>query len=1284
MLHRNVPRSLNNGSPILVRRIITLWTGLAIVFSLVTAFGADSSSDLPKNKKEGTTKLQIIQDKATDKGSKALNKGIQLQPAIAAGVQCVAQRAAALAACCNLNLPDVPSQLPNVSLFEYSCPLGQSGQIPCIEDPLDPGEVDRSGQTGVQQAPAACTAALEDYEDQGCFPALANNSELCPEITSSAAQVLPHCGALEAYYDDGKMCDPLGNFDFAKKDTEQYEISLPGGEPKRVYHPAPDEGEPVDIPGPSYKLPKNHNEVPEKLRLEIPGNFLRFFTARVGIMSAFDQLADSNLESLQCDPDAMVCTLNPMVAGGKLAKAVQKKSNDDSNLNIGFEETHDGITINHLHYEVGEWGGFGLSADWVGALRIQPRDRQVLKIDLGSKSKMRWLPLHNPDGANGYRTNVKEDHSLDRVKIAAGLTDNELEALQNIRHFDTPNRGIQEPPTIDGLNGHYVTYLTPFSCQSAGPRKNFCVWDPYPRESSPILSIDAAQRAVFRLQHPNGEPFSIVVNRSFPMWKTLPLFKSDRETRQALAFLNTVFRSRMNAPQDEREDYNYRKPVYHAPRLVIQAGENNNLIQDFTTHLQAMQITGWFAEIDNNNDGRFDLDNAFLMNLLRSYLRAQIDQPSSNLEARRDRRLEQIFSIDALCYGDDQESRYFVLGDFNNRMTFEEIGQVNRHFPFNNRNAKALVTDTVRDFGCAGRQMVPYELVNAERPPNQNGANTSFATTATGLDVGTEIDLGVYQAKFERTPAIGSIGFIAVNIGLSASVESWLKKRWWTSWIVWLLKWVMKSLSAVISLLTNVFVHMPATALLAPDTAVIDMKEMDLEFHAALANASPSPTLQEVSFGVRRLLASAPDPDIFAFNEPEWDTPDCNIRENWSKVDGPGSFMTWLWRTVVGCPIQAFFEVIEFVTSPIRTIFWTITDWIFDVLKLVNNKLDTTVVREVTQLQQQNDIVNLIQTAVVDTTFDPNITGEVANPFARYASGISSGHTAIFRRLCALSNAPAIGCLAIDIMSAPNFGQGITGCIDRLGAKTHFHSLEDLRKTGRIQESVDFPPVRYCVRGDEPLAGDRQISDANLHEDVLWNFDEIDTGPKIGGKDLGWKTQCAAFVDVKFGGVFEMQGQNQLHRIEFNPTKRTERLINDVMTCKDSNACSPVVRNAPIKERATLAACSLASDLWYTTEDNGVITAHNFIKFMGQRGGRRDDLLNQVQGLYCSPQGRAARGGQSRAECNQDFAGYKQKITQGAEQCRNHLRDAGAVKFKYNRKQKLYPGQNCQGILSQQ
>jgi len=1265
--------------------MVTIWAGLALVFSLATAFGADSSSNLPKSKKDGATKLKIIQDEAKDKGSEILQKNLQIEPAILTGSQCILKRASAVAACCSLSLPDVPSQLPDVSLFEYDCPLlGQSGQIPCIENPPAPGEVDRSEDTPAQQVPAACTAALEDYEDQGCSPALANNSELCPDITSSAAQVLPHCGALEAYYDDGKMCDPLGNFDFAKKDTEQYEIGLPGGEPKRVYHPAPGEERPVNIPAPSYKLPNNHNEVPEKFRLEIPGNFLRFFTARVGIMSAFDQLADSDLESLQCDPDAMVCTLNPMVAGGKLAKAVQKKSNDDSNLNIGFEETHDGIVINHLHYEVGEWGGFGLSADWVGELRIQPRDRQVLKIDLGSKSKMRWLPLHNPNGANGYRTNVKEDHSLDRVKIAAGLTDNELKALQNIRHFDTPNRGIQAPTTIDSLNGHYVTYLTPFSCQSAGPRKNFCVWDPYPRESSPVLSIDAVQRAVFRLQHPNGEPFSVSVRQSFPMWKTLPLFRDDREMRQALAFLNSVFRSRANMPRDEREDYNFGKPVYHAPRLMIQAGQNNNLIQDFAAYLQAQQITGWFAEIDINNDGRFDLDNAYMMHLLRSYLRMQIDQPSSNLGARRVRRLEQIFSIDALCYGDDQESRYFVRGDANNRMTFEEIGQVNGHFPFNNRNAKVLVTDTVRNFGCAGRQMVPYELVNAERPPNQNGANTSFATTATGLDVGTEIDLGVYQAKFERTLAAGSIGFIAVNIGLSASVESWLKKRWWASWIVWFLRWVMKLLSAVISLLTNVFVHMPISGLLAPDTAVIDMKEMDLEFHAALANASPSPTLQEVSFGVRRLLASAPDPDIFAFNEPEWDTPDCNVQENWSRVRGPVSFMTWLWRTVVGCPIQAFFEVIEFVTSPIRTIFWKITDWIFDVLKLVNNKLDTTVVREVTQLQQQNDIVNLIQTAVVDTTFDPNITGEVQNPFAKYASGISSGHAAIFRRLCALSNAPAIGCLAIDIMSAPNFGQGITGCIDRLGAKTHFHSLEDLRKTGRIQESVDFPPVRYCVRGDEPLVVDQQISRENLYEAVLWNFDEIDTGPKIEGVNLGWKTQCAAFVDVKFGGVFEMQGQNQSHRIEFNPTKRTERLINNVMTCKDSNACSPVVQNAPIKERATLAACSLASDLWYTTEDNGVMTAHNFIEFMGRRGGRRDDLLNQVQGLYCSPQGRAARGGQSPAECNQDFAGYKQKITQGAEQCRNHLRGVGAVKFKYDRKQEHYPGQTCQGILSQQ
>ena len=168
ILHRNVPRSLNNGSPILVRRIITLCTGLALVFSLVTAFGADSSSNLPKNKNEGTTKLKIIQDKAKDKESKILQKGLQIAPAIITGSSCVLRKASVVAACCNLNLPDIQSQLPDVSLFEYDCPLlGQSGQIPCIENPPDPGEVDRSGNTPEERTPAACNAALEDYEDQG-------------------------------------------------------------------------------------------------------------------------------------------------------------------------------------------------------------------------------------------------------------------------------------------------------------------------------------------------------------------------------------------------------------------------------------------------------------------------------------------------------------------------------------------------------------------------------------------------------------------------------------------------------------------------------------------------------------------------------------------------------------------------------------------------------------------------------------------------------------------------------------------------------------------------------------------------------------------------------------------------------------------------------------------------------------------------------------------------------------------------------------------------------------
>ena len=162
MLNAVTPKDRKSTLSIFAQRVIAASVGVALFFCMTVAFSADSSSNLPKSK-EGSKVLKIIKKNATDKGSKALNKGIQLQPAIAAGVQCVAQRAAALAACCNLNLPDVPSQLPNVSLFEYNCPLGQSGQIPCIEDENlpDPGEHIDRGRSPEQDTPAACTAARQ-------------------------------------------------------------------------------------------------------------------------------------------------------------------------------------------------------------------------------------------------------------------------------------------------------------------------------------------------------------------------------------------------------------------------------------------------------------------------------------------------------------------------------------------------------------------------------------------------------------------------------------------------------------------------------------------------------------------------------------------------------------------------------------------------------------------------------------------------------------------------------------------------------------------------------------------------------------------------------------------------------------------------------------------------------------------------------------------------------------------------------------------------------------------
>jgi len=436
------------------------------------------------------------------------------------------------------------------------------------------------------------------------------------------------------------------------------------------------------------------------------------------------------------------------------------------------------------------------------------------------------------------------------------------------------------------------------------------------------------------------------------------------------------------------------------------------------------------------------------------------------------------------------------------------------------------------------------------------------------------LDGGAALGAIADNPAMGGegLGRIVLDFDLLADAEKYFKKRWWTAWLGFLIDWIMKLLSGVIALVPSAILD--SAQFLTPDGVHVDLGVQDLTFHQLLSGGKRgADDKRYLGHGPRRLVSSQAIRAEAKSKKQSFDLPACDVRSNWKQVNGPVDFLKFIWKTVVGCPMQAFAETMEFLFTPLRELIFK------DLGQTLEDKLNAMAGKSI------GDIREVLTHSFDQVVVDSHRLLAVHSPLRdKGAAGRSPYY---FSTLCKAATDPEVACLFMEIFSDPNVlsGEGEVGLlVQQLGAKTHHRAMDEF-PAARVSH-FNEPSVRSCVLGDNPT-GDPAYAQTQADLNGLSDFNEIDVGSRdIRTADgtnarlpLGWKSQCALFTDFKMAGSVTLRKTE----IKLRPSARTQALINDAFTCRDVRDCSVTGdgRNSPFHVRATLAMCSLTADIWY-------------------------------------------------------------------------------------------------------
>ena len=1209
---------------------------------------------------------------------------------------CSAKKKVAKRLCCskNLNKKVGCQSSAKVDFFKYEDCTGKVHKIKCRKNSSLPGfNTDGFSENKCKEVEKkynkndSCFKYVKRHK--GCFDGF-NNSESvgisyvksvlqCSEtVNKKSYKGLVSCEALESFYSNGEICDPLGaalnDFQPVGKGNSGLETgsffddvvfgdgSISDSRSVNQYFPAPNENRVINYDGPSNLIERGLDKYKkaETMRLEVPGNFIRFFAARLGLMDFFSDLkekqdsGDPRFTGVKCNPKQLSCSINPIIFGDHLKNFLHSLSDSSEKLDIEVvdhinrSQKKDGIIIKKVSWntdllsailsgvsgeDVGEFNEYlndinstgseplptipnilDIKATWNGMLRVRPADlnrntnrgvnSDVLSFDLKRKANLFPVPIHFPGGANGYVTNAynyrDNQKFLDSVKLIPGLTYKECSKIQRLKS-----------------HGKYVPWQPWFKCVcgSGGNRtnKNFCIFDPFKRDKNVEIELNEKMNIKYNV---TGFGHRITRNRVKHGKKTIKLTLfggTNQQTINAINVLNKV-----------DDSFTFNHPNYPASNAGLSVSK---------------------AKIGANNYNS-------LNQKLDKYTRDEIDFPK--LVFNPDNRQKNIVkkNIEVLC--DSSTTRYV----YNNKLVLQnQIGNsansnLDNHFSFLENSSDVL--SLVKNFGCAG---VNPHLVRFDEnigKPTTTKVRRDFSSSAMAVEANVPIKFGKYDLEFFRygfgfvpfgalnefeevshrtdyfisglggwagSPnSNGGYGAVSISIQFSAEVEKKFNKNFF-SWIIGLVvKTIFKIISAVLSIIANVGFYSVTLLNNNLQMAQFSMEPIDLGAHFMILNKQDSSSAIDVETKVRRIYSSKPVVKINPYKSLRANFPNCSEMRNFSQVSGPRDFIKWFLRSTVGCVFDGFYQVLEFAITPIQNFFTHITDHFFDLnVGLLKSFVSTEIDNAGNSLDEANDVIKIMKHGLETAMFQANLSGSsLENPF--YDERGDSNLLSNLERTCTNDPSNKLACITWSILQNRDFGTGINICIERMGAKTHYRSLEDLSQNNiKFTPSFNFPPTRFChpSYGDTPGRYDREFINRKINQRYLWNFDEIYASTQIlKGKyvRLGWRNQCALFTDIKARGLLEMNVSDNIDdggyqvKAEFIPTERSTYYLNEISVCQDNYRCSPLRK--PMKDRLNMAACSLAGDLWFrydhvkNTADKGVL---NFYDIVGAHMNERNN-----------------------------------------------------------------------------
>lgn len=461
----------------------------------------------------------------------------------------------------------------------------------------------------------------------------------------------------------------------------------------------------------------------------------------------------------------------------------------------------------------------------------------------------------------------------------------------------------------------------------------------------------------------------------------------------------------------------------------------------------------------------------------------------------------------------------------------------------------------VEDFGCSGR-LSKYARVGEQVEQSSGGATITAgegASSALGIGLSTPIAMGGLDVEI-------SSGRVQFTVPVLAHFEEWVKKKF-GSIVGWFLKWVLKILSGVVNVTASF--DMPPIGL--PNAATLRLGDLELNLQAVLSQVGDSGGAQQgLALGMRRITTNAPVIDDSDWKlDVRWDTPSCDA------LTSDKASLLQKFKALIGCPFEIIANTAAELLAPVTTFLGKelLEAFVFLTHEL-NNAVFDSVVTSVKSMDNGNIVARLLQDAGTNVLFEPYYINTLGDADKAAVGALPP----LIATACAAAPNPSLACALMHLMMGNGLAEATAEVqILRVGAKTHYRSMQDFEL---LTPSDCFPPVRFCVVGDDPPGA---VPFGSTQRAQSQDFNEVDVA-EAGGLD--WRHQCAMFMDLSARAQGRVVTPEAAYEIAVRPSARTQTLMNEIFVCRNSAYCHPGASPNHLAERAELAACSLLGDIW--------------------------------------------------------------------------------------------------------